>query len=1137
MRSQAFAFCVLIVAVSVAVALPAVTNVEMLTGATGSQQRVKVQILDGTPLSFTHNLGQWDDRVLFRANAGGVAMWFTHDGAHYQFTRTSAKQEPFGSDPTHGHAVSLDGEPGEFRSITIKASYVGANPQPRVVGQEMLEHRCHYFLGKDPNQWRTDVPNYRVIVYREIYPGVDLKYYGNWKLLEYDFIVSPGADLSQICIRYEGAKSLSVNESGELVVETNWGRVTERRPVVYQKKDGESIPLQGEYVLLSDDSFGFKVYDYDPDLSLVIDPVLSYSTYLGGSANDKGYDVTLDGAGYAYVTGYTESDDFPTVNAYDDTRSATDAFVSKLSATGNTLIYSTYFGGGGETNGNAIAVDDAGCVYIAGHTSGDHLPMVSPYDSTYNGFYDAFAAKFSASGSSLIYSTYLGGGDWDGAEGIAVGTDGCAYVTGRARSGNFPVYAAYDSIFSDSGQVAYDYDVFLTKLSASGNNLIFSTSLGGRNQEEGYAVAVDAENNPYVTGYTRTSEFPTVNAYDYTINGNEDVFVTKFSSSGSTLLYSTFLGGSHEDYGYGIAVDPSGNAYVAGETQSSNFPIVNPFDGTYGGNSQGFVTKLSASGKTLVYSTFLGGGGYNVCEDIDVNDAGSACATGWTGASDFPTLNAYDSTYNGGDKGDAFVVEFSSSGDANYSTFLGGSERDRGHGIAIDASGVAYITGETVSPDFPMVNPYDSTYNEGSQGDAFVAKLDPCADADHDNICDAGDNCPGLYNPLQEDADGDAQGDSCDTCTDTDGDGYGDPGFPANTCDPDNCPSEYNLNQEDADGDAIGDSCDTCTDTDGDGSGDPGFPANTCDLDNCPAVFNPDQEDLDDDTVGDSCDNCLASYNPEQEDSDDDGVGDSCDVCPHHPQDDCCNPVGSNVAPQVTSAAEDTAVPSPDQYEYVATASDEDCDGSELVIIFLDIPSWSNTSNETLFGLVPCDAVDTSFRVTVFDGDLADTLAVTLVIDHSNMAPIIESPGDTLPACAGGSFAYYPAIIDPDDSVHSIAYPEYPSWCSVQNDSLVGTAPDSAAIEALTVVAQDYCKADTLTLVVRTYVSGDANADGKTDLADAIRLLNYLFKNGEAPNPLPSGNANCDPNQTVNLEDAIYILNYLFRGGIPPCCL
>ncbi|MFC1476227.1 SBBP repeat-containing protein, partial [Candidatus Zixiibacteriota bacterium] len=380
-------------------------------------QGLAVQTMGQMPLAFTKNAGQWDEQALFKANAGGATMWFTREGTCYQFTRRIPRP---GGDPSapqlavgkFGHGRFND-EPDSIETIAIKATFVGANPDPEIIGESLMEYKCNYFIGNDPTNWHTDVPNYKAVFLKEVYSGIDLRYYGNGRRLEYDFVVSPGADPSRIEIQYEGALSLSVNPNGELVVATEWGEVIEQRPVVYQMQDGVRKSIAGEYLLARDNTFGFSLgKNYDPALPLVIDPVLTYSTYLGGSDGEIGYGIAVDGSGNAYITGITSSTDFPTENPYQaDFGGGWDAFVTKLNISGNDLVYSTYLGGSVLEFVSDISVDDSGNAYITGYTSSTDFPTENPYQADHGGGWDdAFVTKLNSSGNTLVYSTFLGGG-------------------------------------------------------------------------------------------------------------------------------------------------------------------------------------------------------------------------------------------------------------------------------------------------------------------------------------------------------------------------------------------------------------------------------------------------------------------------------------------------------------------------------------------------------------------------------------------------------------------------------------------------------------------------------------------------------------------------------------------------------
>lgn len=434
---------------------------------------------------------------------------------------------------------------------------------------------------------------------------------------------------------------------------------------------------------------------------------LGFTTYLGGSDDEHGNAIAVASDGCCYVTGYTTSSDFPTLNALDYTLSGPiDAFVSKFAQNGS-LLWSTYLGGSGGEEALGIAVSQDGSCYVTGSTDSSNFPTLNAYQDTLSLNSDVFVTKFSTNGS-LLWSTYLGGSGTETGFSIALWSDDSCYITGRLFSSNFPTLNAYNS--TPGGFI----DSFAAKFSASGS-LLWSTYLGGSGDDHGKGITVANDGSCYVTGLTESSNFPTQNGFDHTLNGTYDAFITKFSHSGS-LLWSTFLGSSAADSGRCIATDLGGNCYVSGSVGSDDFPILNAHNNTYGGDGDAFVTKISPD-CSLLWSTYLGGSESEFAQAIAIASDGSCSVTGETESSNFPLLNAYNGVLNG--TYDAFIAKFSTSGILLWTTLVGGSSSDEGEGIAISPDGCYYITGNTRSTDFPELNGYDDTFNGGTY-DAFI---------------------------------------------------------------------------------------------------------------------------------------------------------------------------------------------------------------------------------------------------------------------------------------------------------------------------------------------------------------------------------------------------------------------------------
>jgi uncharacterized repeat protein (TIGR01451 family) len=637
----------------------------------------------------------------FEENAGNGA--FSARGADYAMFVTA------------GEAVMVL-QRGQEPPATVRLKLRGADGQARVRGEHPLAAKSHYLIGNDPSQWRTNVAQYAKVRIAEVYRGIDAVYYGNGEELEYDFVVQPGADPRQIRLRFEGAERVEIDRTGDLVLHVRGGELRQRLPFVYQETGGRRTRVHALYRRWSAREFGFELAAYDPTIPLVIDPVLVYSTYLGGIADENGWGVAVDSAGNAYVAGTTQSSDFPTTAGAFQTSlpSPIAAYVTKFDPAG-VPVYSTYLGGSGHTQAYALAVDSAGSAYVTGLTYDANFPIVNAPQSTHNGLHDAFVTKLNPAGSAIVYSTFIGGQISDAGYGIGVDSAGNAYVTGETNSFDFPTVNAFQT--SMSGPT----EGFVAKLNPAGSAFVYLTFLGGSSLDRGTDVEADPAGNAYVTGFTLSANFPTANAFQATYGGNEDAFVTKINPAGSALVYSTYLGGSSIDNGNGIAVDASGSAVVTGWALSTDFPTANALQAANAGSFDAFVTKLNSAGSAVLYSTYLGGSQQEAIRAIAMDPAGNVYITGSTGSTDFPTVNPVQAAHAGGSI-DAVVAALNASGSALiYSTYLGGSGFDSGLGIGVSPSGTAVIAGETSSTDYPTLN----AFQPAPQGaiDAFVTAI------------------------------------------------------------------------------------------------------------------------------------------------------------------------------------------------------------------------------------------------------------------------------------------------------------------------------------------------------------------------------------------------------------------------------
>lgn len=660
------------------------------------------------PLGFEQNQGQTDEQVDFLARGSGYAVFLTE-----------------------GDAV-LRLENGDSADA-IRLDLLGTGTDAEASGEALLESRSNYLIGTNPDDWHTDVANYGAVKYDDIYDGVDIRYYGNGRQLEYDFIVDPGADASQIRLAFDGHESLRIDDNGDLVLMLSGDGGQEVRflaPYSYQETDTGRETVASRYVIHDDGSVGFELGDYDTSRTLVIDPILDYGTYLGGTGTDQGQAIAVDASGNVFVSGLTGSADFPTsVGTLDQTQNGgNDVFVSKLNPNGTALVYSTFIGGAGNDEAYDIHVDSIGAVYLTGNTASDDFPTTTgAFDTSLDGTQDAFALKLNAAGNSLVYSTLLGGDGTDSAAGLAVDSGGNAYVTGVTDSASqFPVTggALQTSLNGAS-------DAFVVKLNSTGKDVVYGTYFGGSGDETAGDIAVDSGGRAYVVGSTDSSDLPTsTGAFDRSANGSDDVFLVRLNASGTGLLYSTYLGGTSADVGTAIALDGTDNVYITGYTNSGDFnTTAEAYDTSHNGGTDAFVARLDTSQwgtPSLVFSTFLGGSGNDRGNDIVVDSGGGATIVGQVRSNDLPTTaDAHDATLGG--SVDAFAAMVNATGATLlYGTYLGGSALDYGQAVTIDGFDNLYITGYTDSGDFdttPLA--LDTTANGGEDASSPAQRCTP----------------------------------------------------------------------------------------------------------------------------------------------------------------------------------------------------------------------------------------------------------------------------------------------------------------------------------------------------------------------------------------------------------------------------
>lgn len=665
------------------------------------------------PLSFVKNNGQDDSRAHFTTNYKGRRFFFSTD--RFTSVELEAMEEPI---PEPNDFTEFPIQSDTIRKgVAVELSFINANSNLTPEGILPQPGYHHFYRGNDSTKWNNGVPHYKELRYPDVWEGVDLEVSGSQDGLKMNWVLDEPNRISAIRLHWAGADRLEIDATGNLLVHHTLGTLTDLAPIAYQEIEGERKSVNCVYRLYGSFELGFELIgSYLENIPLIIDPILTYATYLGGSLTEDARGIAVDTRGCAYVTGFSTSIDFPvTPGAFQTILSGVqDAIVSKFSSDGASLIYSTYLGGSGSDTANSISLDTQDCAYVAGGTRSTDFPITPGAFQTTAGY--IFVTKLAPDGRSLIYSTYLGGTDSGNSYGIEVDSQGHAHVAGYTQDTNFPITpGAFQTT-----NLGLNSSGFITKFSTDGGSLIYSTFLGGTGQDIINDIAVDAQGYAYATGLTSSTDFPvTPGAFQTTSTGGS-AFITKLALDGSALIYSTYLSGNNNSTGRSISVDSLGYAYITGRTSGPGFPVTpGAFQTTYGGGlTDTFASKLSPGGNSLIASTFLGGTVNDVNYGGAIDLQGHIYVSGYTTSPNFPlTPEVIPSILEGG--ANMYISIFSADLTkllVSYCLGIG-----RAYHITIGPEGAVYASGSTGSNNFPATpGAYQTTLNGTT--DAFVTK-------------------------------------------------------------------------------------------------------------------------------------------------------------------------------------------------------------------------------------------------------------------------------------------------------------------------------------------------------------------------------------------------------------------------------